>query len=274
MSELQEKMFQSQSGDISYFYHKNKDNSERFILYIHGSHASKHVIATQFERYELDQYSWIVPDLLGYGYSDRPQDENFYSLRHHAQLLYHLCQHEHISSLVIIGHSIGTAIGALLLELLQQTNVIIATAFVILEGAYVLETTPEDVRQRDQSYDEYVTEFSTFNAELRSNPDKFSFPEWAQTHQFSKLDPFAAYYSMRNLNHLRSNSQLFELVLKQTEQLKTLIILAGSSKGTNREKYGRQLNGKIIDLEYATHSVLLSDPEPFWKEFHAFLKVL
>ncbi|MFX0125156.1 MAG: hypothetical protein ACFFAE_16105 [Candidatus Hodarchaeota archaeon] len=68
MSEIIAKQMIINLGTIS--YHRTIGiKCDYDILFIHGLGGSKKWFPNHFERYNLTEFSWIVPDLFGYGES-------------------------------------------------------------------------------------------------------------------------------------------------------------------------------------------------------------
>lgn len=84
------------------------------LVYIHGlgcagsSHFSRLVAEAA-----IGGHRHVVIDLLGHGYSDRPEDFG-HTLEEHADTVSQLLDHLRISSCVVFGHSMGGAIAIIL----------------------------------------------------------------------------------------------------------------------------------------------------------------
>jgi pimeloyl-ACP methyl ester carboxylesterase len=84
------------------------------VLFLHGLGAAGSEAFPGFVRYPfLASRRVLVPDLLGFGYSDRP--EHFaYTLEEHTDSVAGLLDHLGISSAHVVGHSMGGSVGILL----------------------------------------------------------------------------------------------------------------------------------------------------------------
>lgn len=91
-------------------YHDIHPDNEEAILFIHGLGC-----AGSFEYVriacapELRKYRKIVVDLIGFGYSDKPDDFD-YSVDRQADILAELLDHLGIDKIIVYGHSMGGAV--------------------------------------------------------------------------------------------------------------------------------------------------------------------
>ncbi len=106
-------------GEI-YYYSAITKSSDFTILYIHGLADNSDWFQQQYEPYHLGKFSWIIPDLIGFGLSSRPDELEAYTMENQAQYLLSILIKEKVKSLVIFGHSMGGAIAIYLVELLAQ----------------------------------------------------------------------------------------------------------------------------------------------------------
>lgn len=89
-------------------------NAERAMVFLHGLGSAGipafGAVATDpaFEGQER-----LLPDLLGFGFSDRPQDFG-YSLDDHAAAIADVLDRRNLSSIDLVGHSLGGSIAIVL----------------------------------------------------------------------------------------------------------------------------------------------------------------
>ena len=95
------------SHRLAYF---DEGTGPKTILMVHGNPVSGYVYAPLMRRL-LPGYRCIVPDLLGFGMSDKPADEEAYSLSGHITLMAEFIERLDLHELVIIGHDWGGPIG-------------------------------------------------------------------------------------------------------------------------------------------------------------------
>jgi len=80
------------------------------LLLMHGNPASGYVYKRLLDEL-LPDFRCIVPDLLGFGMSEKPEDEADYSLAGHIALIQGLVQALDLRNLVVVGHDWGGPIG-------------------------------------------------------------------------------------------------------------------------------------------------------------------
>ena len=121
MATINTKFFSTQYGDLEY-YQVSNTNQDYGIIFIHGLGGDKEWFKKQYLEYNLNDYSWIVPDLLGYGNSDKPKLEFVYSMKNQAIVLHNLLIEEEITRVVIIAHSMGGPIAISLIEEIMNSR--------------------------------------------------------------------------------------------------------------------------------------------------------
>ncbi len=83
------------------------------VLFVHGLGASRCCWREAPAHLDLDRYTLILPDLPGFGASDRP-DEADYQLPSLAAALRGVLAHLRLSSIHVVAHSMGGAVALLL----------------------------------------------------------------------------------------------------------------------------------------------------------------
>ena len=92
---------------IAYF---DEGKGPRSILMVHGNPVSGYVYAPLMRRL-LPDFRCIVPDLMGFGMSDKPSNEEAYSLSGHIAMMAEFIYRLDLHNLAIIGHDWGGPIG-------------------------------------------------------------------------------------------------------------------------------------------------------------------
>jgi haloalkane dehalogenase len=95
------------SRRIAYF---DEGKGSKTILMVHGNPVSGYVYVPLM-RLLLPDYRCIVPDLMGFGMSDKPPDEDAYSLSGHIAMTAEFINRLDLHDLIIIGHDWGGPIG-------------------------------------------------------------------------------------------------------------------------------------------------------------------
>lgn len=102
-------VFTAANGNqCSYVY--IKPGSGPTILFLHGFPSTLFDWIYQIEHFSSKGYGIIVPDLLGYGESSKPDDVQKYRLKPMADEIIELLDHLDISKVVGIGHDFGATL--------------------------------------------------------------------------------------------------------------------------------------------------------------------
>jgi pimeloyl-ACP methyl ester carboxylesterase len=80
------------------------------ILMVHGNPVSGYIYAPLMRRL-LPDFRCVVPDLMGFGMSEKPADEAAYSLTGHIAIMAEFVRRLDLSDAAIVGHDWGGPIG-------------------------------------------------------------------------------------------------------------------------------------------------------------------
>lgn len=80
------------------------------LLMLHGNPVSSHVFVRLIDRL-ADRYRCVAPDLLGFGRSEKPEDEAAYSLSEHIRIVDEFVRARDLTDVVLVGHDWGGPIG-------------------------------------------------------------------------------------------------------------------------------------------------------------------
>jgi len=92
-------------------YQEAGDSQAPVVLLIHGFLSSTMVWSKVFLEFASAGYRAIAPDLLGYGYSDKPRDFD-YTIESQSRMIAGLLERLGIDHAILIGSSFGGAIAA------------------------------------------------------------------------------------------------------------------------------------------------------------------
>lgn len=92
---------------IAYFDEGTGPNT---ILMVHGNPVSGYVYVPLMRRL-LPHFRCVVPDLMGFGMSDKPVNEDAYSLTGHIAMMAEFVNRLDLTDLAIVGHDWGGPIG-------------------------------------------------------------------------------------------------------------------------------------------------------------------
>ncbi|MEP6921116.1 MAG: alpha/beta hydrolase [bacterium] len=92
-------------------YQEAGDKTAPAIILIHGFLSSTFVWSKVFLELAAEGYRVIAPDLLGYGYSDKPQALD-YTIASQARMIAGLLDHLGVDNAILVGSSYGGAVAA------------------------------------------------------------------------------------------------------------------------------------------------------------------
>ncbi|MFW9880309.1 MAG: alpha/beta fold hydrolase [Candidatus Thorarchaeota archaeon] len=123
MVEFITKSFQTNVGRL--VYHKLVgQNKDVVIVYIHGlAPISKLFVkgfADQFDEYSLSEYSFLIPQLIGFGESVKPDKLDVYTMKNQGRYLYKLLLLENVRNVIIMAISMGGPIAISLIDKIKN----------------------------------------------------------------------------------------------------------------------------------------------------------
>lgn len=74
------------------------------LLFVHGYPNSSYDWRHQIEYFSQQGYGLVVPDMLGYGDTDKPVEVHKYGVRTVAQQLADILEAENLNKVIAIGH--------------------------------------------------------------------------------------------------------------------------------------------------------------------------
>ncbi len=110
------------------------------ILMVHGQPTWSYLYRKMIPPLVAAGYRCVVPDLMGFGLSDKPTEESAYSLQRHVELITGLVEKLKLQDITIVGQDWGGPIG-LRYAIEHQYNI---RALVILNT--LVRTPPSDLR--------------------------------------------------------------------------------------------------------------------------------
>ncbi|MCP4763286.1 MAG: alpha/beta hydrolase [archaeon] len=260
------------SGDLFYYISLGKNQSYK-ILFIHGLGMDKEWFPEQLSDYSLDEFSWIVPDLIGYGESSKPNDLNAYTMENQAQYLLDILKKENSEDVIIIAHSMGGPIAISLIEKIFNQNKILdqKRLQIKISGLFYLEGNLDKNDAFFSSmiarikFEKFQRDFNLWLSNLIKNNDEDS-REYFEN--LRKLGPYSLWGSCNDLVQLSVSNELLPRLqqLQKYHDLPEYFVFGEN----NKEHYSseilvRNANLPVIFIPKAGHGLFLDNPSDFWR---------
>jgi pimeloyl-ACP methyl ester carboxylesterase len=265
MNKVLTKNITTDSGVLSYFRARN-ESQDFEILFIHGLGETKDWFPHQYESQSLNKFSWIVPDLIGYGESAKPKCKEAYQINEQARNLVQLLVQEKIKkhSLVIIAHSLG---GPIAISLIEQLSLfkdpdIKPIGLIYLEGNLDKNDTFYSSQIAKYSFDEYDKEYDVMLKDILEKPENYP-KGYYEKIRFSGAFPLWA-TSVDIVLVSESN----ELLPRLQKHLDFPVYFVFGEKNKNRftsEALIKNAELPLVFIPKCGHFMHLENPETFWK---------
>lgn len=265
-SELITKTFQSEAGKL--IYHKLIGrNQDVFIIYIHGlapiSPIFGEMFAEQYYGYSLNEYSWIIPHLIGYGESEKPEKLEVYTMENQGRYLYELLLVEKIREVIIMAHSMGGPVAISLIDKIQNQSEgeIRVKGLFYLEGNLDRNDTFLSSKIAQYPFEEFKKNFDERVADLIK---KFSL-------DYSNNGPYSIWGSAYDLVEIPEEQLLPRL--QKLIDFPVFFVFGEKNKGRfTSEELVKSKNFPVIYIPNTGHSMFFENPQEFWKVIKELLK--
>ena len=226
------------------------------IFFIHGLGCAKESFDDVFLFPEFNSFSLLTVDLVGFGNSSKPQDFS-YSMEDQAKICELLIAKINPTSVHIVGHSMGGAVGLLLANRISHKLV----TFVNVEGNLISEDCGLLSRKTiGIPLEEFINNgFNEIKSNVRNSGDEGSmlWVKWSE-----KSDALGFYKSAKSLVEWSDSGKLLEM-------FKTLEINKAYLHG-ERNSHLRvlgELHGITkISISNSGHFVMNDNPREFYSE--------
>jgi pimeloyl-ACP methyl ester carboxylesterase len=254
--QIETKRYPSEDGEVSYLRARNCQ-CPYDLLFVHGLGADNAWFPDQFETYSLGEHSWIVPDLLGFGQSDKPKRQQAYGMENQAEKLMSLVVEEDVKVLGILAHSMGGPIAVSLIEnLARETDVEILGLF-YLEGNLDINDAYLSGKIAASEFEEYIPIFYRRLEKIEhENPDLYETTR--------AIGPFPFWASSVDLVNASRNDELLPRIQKH-RNLPLHFVFGAQNRG--RFTSEALVKKAALPLSYvpnAGHMMYLDNPEGFW----------
>ncbi len=191
--------YKGNNFEIAYNLRKEAEES---IIFIHGLGCSKDSFKEVWNLPEFKNYTILTFDLLGFGDSSKPKTFS-YTMEEHAEICKLIVEELELEKIYLVGHSMGGAIGLLLIEKIPSLII----SFVNLEGNLIAEDctfSREAVRYSLEEFEKRI--FEEFKSRIKDTTDfNRVYYNW-----LSKSDAYAFYRSSESLTKWSDSGKLLK----------------------------------------------------------------
>lgn len=242
------------------------NSSKHLLLFIHGLGCTKESFDGAFTAEVLSNYDILIPDLIGFGASDKPRDFS-YTLEEQANILEQLIKPIAYEKISLIAHSMGGAIGGLLAYTLAQQSKPRLDHFINVEGNLAIKDCGLISRNTAaQSLEEFETKgYNEFLSEL-INSSRADLREWAVWYR--KASPQAVHASARSMVSWSDSGEL----LTKFNTLNKRAYISGVNDPKAYMLPELRRTGTGIHLLPADHFMMIEKPLLFYTEVASILQ--
>jgi len=191
-----------------------RKEAEESILFIHGLGCSKESFKDVWNFAEFKKYRILTFDLLGFGDSSKPKWFS-YTMEEHAEICRLIIDKLGLEKIHLVGHSMGGAIGLLLIEKIPSKIV----SFVNLEGNLIGEDctfSREAVRYSLEEFEKgFFEEFKSRIEDGRDLAASTSLSNRLYYNWLSKSDAYAFYRSSESLTKWSDSRKLLKMFVER-----------------------------------------------------------
>src|SRR4051812_24317679 len=103
-------------------HYVDEGQGERTFLCLHGEPTWSYLYRRMIPRFVASGARVVAPDLVGFGRSDKPEDEGLYTFSFHRQFLVDFIDHLRLTNIVLVVQDWGGLLGLTLPMELPQIN--------------------------------------------------------------------------------------------------------------------------------------------------------
>lgn len=96
-----------------YFYSHSDDASKPTLLFLHGFPSTSSDWSRAAAFFSKEGYGVLVPDMLGYGGTDKPTDPDAYRMKKMTQDIIDIILDEKLENVVAISHDWGSGLNCM-----------------------------------------------------------------------------------------------------------------------------------------------------------------
>ena len=268
LTHLKTEFMVTDQGKISYYYYE-KEKAHHTILFIHGLGEDKEWFPKLLEKFSLDRYTWIVPDLIGHGESERVDDLALYTMQSQARAIHAILKRKGVKRVAIIAHSMGGPIAVSLIEQLREANGIEPTHLFYLEGNIDNGDAFFSSKVASMTLREYISGFDEWYEHVTRETKEGLLLDWYKG--IGNAGPMSVWASSTDLVSVSKSDEVIGR-LKNAITFPSYFFFGEKNKGVySSEKTLRDAGYQILYVPLAGHSMYLENPEWFWEKIHELL---
>lgn len=240
---------------------KFRNSNNELIFLIHGLGSSKESFEHIWDCSLFQDYSILTLDLVGFGNSSKPNDFS-YTMEEQAEICKLLLDKFEHPKIHIVAHSMGGAVGLLLVESLKDRLI----SFINIEGNLV----GEDCRLVSKraigfSLEDFRnTMFHKMKSSCKASED-FSAKLWGE--MLENTDPLGFYKSAQSLVKWSESNDLLRMF--NNLELKKAYIYG--DKNSQMDAIKQLVSIKKISISNSGHFVMNENPDEFYRKLYAIL---
>ena len=274
MSEIITKAFQSDGGKL--VYHKLVGlNKDVVIIFIHGLYPISSLFIKEFAdqhyEYSLSEYSFLIPNLMGFGESEKPDNLDIYTMENQGQYLYNLLLAENVRNVIIIAISMGGPVAISLIDNIktQSDEKIKIKGLFYLEGNLDINDTFFSSRIAKYPFEQFKEQFDSWIDNFIKNAKTEDVEIWKGFHA---IGPYPIWGTSHDLVKLSESNQLLPH-LQELSDFPMYFVFGEKNKGRfTSESLVKKANLPVIYIPNAGHGMRQDNPEGFWKAIKDLLK--
>lgn len=240
---------------------KFRNSNNELIFLIHGLGCSKESFEHIWDCSLFQDYSILTVDLVGFGSSSKPNDFS-YTIEEQAEICKLLLDKFEHPKIHIVAHSMGGAVGLLLVKNLKNRLI----TFINVEGNLVGEDC-RYVSKRAISFplqDFKNTKFHKMKSACKASED-FGSKFWGE--MLENTDPLGFYKSAQSLVKWSESTDLLRMF--NNLELKKAYIYG--DKNSQMDAVKQLTSIKKVSISNSGHFVMNENPDEFYKTLYTIL---
>ena len=230
-----------------------------WVFCLHGIQTNKTLFSGLLNNPNFDGYSFLCPDFIGFGDSEKPNDFS-YDLQEQMGVIVALLDHMEIDRVLLVGHSLGGMVGTMMLRDIPDR----VSAFCSIEGNLRLDDCGASREAVDVSQNEFEKGAYPNLMEALQNSQKAS--AGVRFNALAQVPAHVFYKTSRSIVAYSKDARLFDVFCKSNV---CRMLLVGENGSFSSRPTGDDL--QIVSISNAGHFVPLDNPAQFERTLLSFL---